>query len=99
MKVNKYNVSENQVSDSVKKDIKWMLKVGNNSNERLVVDGVVVTGDEIEVLVQVNWAGEKLIFMPYLNIPTPQISYQPQISENIFKLVIGQMNKKNKFCS
>jgi hypothetical protein len=85
LKVNEYNVSENKVSDSVKKDIKWMIKVGNEADERLIINGLVMTGDEIEFSVPEEWGEKEILFMPYLNIHTPNISYQSQV---IFKYII-----------
>jgi len=74
LKVIEYNVPENKVSDPVKKDIKWMIKVGNDEDERLIINGVVITGNEIEFYAPEEWEDKDVLFMPYLNIHTPEIS-------------------------
>lgn len=82
LKVNKYSVDDKKVPVSVKKDIKWMIKVGDGKDERLIIDEFVITGDEIELDVPENWIGKEVMFMPYLNIHTPKISTTVGITLN-----------------
>lgn len=80
LKVNKYSVDESKVYRSVKESIKWMVKIDNSPDERLIINGLVMTGGEIEFDVPENWIGKEIMFMPYLNIHTPKISHQSQVS-------------------
>lgn len=75
-----YSLSDEYVPQETKDSVKWMVQIENQNAERLIIDGAVITGGEIEFEVCQEWRGQKIIFMPYLNIHTPKISYQPQVT-------------------
>lgn len=86
LKISEYSVEESKVADSVKKSIKWMIKVGANTKERLVINGSVITGDEIEFVVPIDWAEKTVVVMPYLNIPTPKICVKLEGRRHCFSI-------------
>ncbi|NDV65075.1 lipase family protein [Bacteroides sp. 224] len=78
LKILKYNVDAKKVASSVKEKIKWMVRI-EGKDERLIIDGRLLLGEEIEFTIPVEWGGKSVMFMPYLNIPTPKVSYECQI--------------------
>lgn len=79
LKVNQYSVEEKKVSTSIKRNIKWMVKVGSSEDERLIIDGVVMTGEEIEFEIPREWSGENIVLMPYFNKHTPDYSVKVNV--------------------
>ena len=73
LKVN-YSVAETKVSNATKKNVKWMVCVGSEKEERLTVDGIVIKGGEIEFMAPEAWANKNIIFMPFLNKHTKEVS-------------------------
>jgi len=74
LKISKYSIDESKVSSSVKEDVKWMVKVGQKNDERLVIDDIVMMGNQLEFLIPEEWENETVKLMPYLNLYSPNIS-------------------------
>jgi len=88
LKITEYNVAEAKVSDDVKKDIKWMVRVGNATDERLIINGLVITGHEIEFEVPREWGDKEILFMPYFSKHDEGISTPINVTAQIFTFPI-----------
>ncbi|WP_029902836.1 polymorphic toxin type 44 domain-containing protein [Prevotella sp. 10(H)] len=65
----------------VKQAVKWMIRI-DDKDERLVIDDVVITGDDISFSIPDEWQWKNVILMPYLKDYTPAISHMFEV-ENL----------------
>lgn len=68
-----FSVTENKVSYQTRESVKWMVKMGD-SEERLIINGTVITGSDIEFVVPEYWIERGIMLMPYLNNPSTDVS-------------------------
>jgi hypothetical protein len=73
--VTQYNINIAEVSDEIKKSVKWKTLI-NGETDDLTIDGKAVTGDKIKFKVPADWIGETVTLMPYLNKWTENISWK-----------------------
>ena len=75
-----FSMAENRVSPKTDENVKWMVKV-NGEEERLILDGLVMTGSEIEFVIPEDWVNEEVVLMPYLHEHSEEVSYRGKVVE------------------
>lgn len=75
LKVTKYNIDSNKVTESQKKQIKWDVK-GIREEKKVFTDnkGIPFVGEAITFMIPESWGGQSVLLMPYLRTSTENIS-------------------------
>lgn len=59
-------IPKDKVPQATKDNVKWNIKTGNNSEERLIVNDIVIKGGDISITIPKEWKGREVTLMPYL---------------------------------
>ena len=91
------DVPEKDVPPSVKENVKWMVKIGDQKPERLITDdGEVVLGGRTSFKVPEKWAYKEVVLMPYLNKHSEKTSEKISIFVEEVLIVVGtEIHTKN----
>ncbi|MDR1116115.1 MAG: hypothetical protein LBL33_08240 [Tannerella sp.] len=69
-----YSEPDSRVSQKTRDSVKWMVKIGDEKEERLTVNDKVILGGEISFKVPEEWSGKSVMLMPFLNEHTQKVS-------------------------
>lgn len=82
LKVTKYNIDSNKVTESQKKQIKWDVK-GIREEKKVFTynKGIPFVGEAITFMIPESWGGQSVLLMPYLRTSTENISVNISVKD------------------